>query len=247
MNLVTACPECGTSFHVRKEQLAANHGKVRCGKCGHVFDALSRLNEVPEKTEPAEKTPAPTPPPVINSPRNVPDTASKIKLASRRTKRKTSLWLLVPAAIFFLLLALLQSLYYLRTPIAAKWPELRPHFVAACELIGCKIPLPRQAELLAIIDSDLQEDAEREGLIHLSATIVNNAPFVQAYPLLELTLTNNYDKPLIRRPFHAQEYLSGRDTSQGILPGEEVEVRLPLTVNDDAVAGYRLFITYPKD
>lgn len=243
MSLVTACPECATSFHVKQDQLAASRGKVRCGNCGHVFDALSRLSEVPEKT-PAQP-PAPSPAPIANSPAKIPDTASKIKLDNRPKKRRISSWLLIPAALFFLLLALLQILYYLRTPIAAKWPELRPHLEAACTLIGCKVPLPRQAELLAIIDSDLQEDADREGLIQLSATIVNNAPFIQAYPVLELTLTNNYDKPVIRRPFTPQEYLASNSNGQGLMPGQEIEVRLPLTVNDDTVAGYRLFVTYP--
>ena len=245
MSLVTICSECATSFHVTEDQLAANRGKVRCGKCGHVFDALSRLGELPGKTDLPIRPQTPPYAPVINTPRNVPDTASKIKLAGRPARRRTSLWLLVPAAVFFLLLALLQVLYYLRTPIAAQWPELRPHLEAACALIDCKVPLPRQAELLAIIDSDLQEDTEREGLIHLSATIVNNAPFVQDYPVLELTLTNNYDKPVIRRPFTAQEYLASSDVRHGLMPGEEIDIRLPLTVNDDAVAGYRLFVTYP--
>lgn len=245
MSLVTACPECATSFHVKQDQLAANRGKVRCGNCGHVFDALSRLSEVPEQTTLTAKPPAPAPAPTVNSPRSVPDTASRIKLDNHPKKRRISSWLLIPAALFFLLLALLQTLYYLRTPIAAHWPELRPHLEAACTLIDCKVPLPRQAELLAIIDSDLQEDVDREGLIHLSATIVNNAPFTQAYPVLELTLTNNYDKPVIRRPFTPQEYLPSDNTGPGLMPGEEIELRLPLTVNDDAVAGYRLFVTYP--
>lgn len=247
MSLVTACPECSTPFHIRESQLAANNGIVRCGKCGHVFDALSRLSETTEPTALPEKSAVPeSPPPIVAIPRNVPDTASKLKLAVP-ARHRAPLWLLIPVAVLFLLLAALQSIYYLRTPIAAQWPQLRPHLELACDLAGCKIPLPQQAELLAIIDSDLQEDAEREGLIHLSATIVNNAPFIQAYPVLELTLTNNYDKPVIRRPFTAQEYLLGQNAGKGIMPGDEVDVRLALTVNDDAVAGYRLFVTYPAD
>jgi hypothetical protein len=147
-------------------------------------------------------------------------------------------------ALILLLVALLQTLYHLRTPIAAQWPVLRPYLVAACEKLQCTVGLPQHAELLAIDDSDMQEDAERAGVIHLSATLVNNAPFTQAYPLLELTLTDAYDKPVVRRALTASEYLPGQDASQGIPPGESVQIRMTLTVSEAAVAGYRLFITY---
>ena len=63
--------------------------------------------------------------------------------------------------------------------------------------------------------------------------------------MLELTLTNNYDKPVLRRPFTPAEYLSGKKMGHGLLPGEEVEVHLPLAVQDDTIAGYRLYVTYP--
>ena len=242
MSLVTSCPQCDTSFRVTQEQLAASQGKVRCGKCQQVFDALARLAEIPSPKVSHQVTPPPAavvPPP----PRLVLDTATKEKLASR-TKYKFPRWLPVLLTLVLLLGALLQTLFYLRTPIAAKWPVLRPHLVALCETLQCTIGLPRQAELLAIDDSDMQEDMERAGVIHLSATLINNASFTQAYPLLELTLTDAYDKPVVRRALTPAEYLPGEDTSQGILPGEAVQIAMALTANNAEVAGYRLFVTY---
>jgi predicted Zn finger-like uncharacterized protein len=50
MKLVTRCPQCMTAFRVHEHQLVARQGKVRCGACGHVFDAYSALVEVPEET-----------------------------------------------------------------------------------------------------------------------------------------------------------------------------------------------------
>src|SRR3546814_8934380 len=88
MSLVTACPECATSFHVKQDQLTANRGKVRCGNCGHVFDALSRLGEAPEQTTLTAKPPVLPPASIVNSPRSVPDTASRIKLDNRPRKRR---------------------------------------------------------------------------------------------------------------------------------------------------------------
>ena len=47
--MITTCPECETAFRINEEQLAARKGRVRCGKCGAVFDAraLLRAEELP--------------------------------------------------------------------------------------------------------------------------------------------------------------------------------------------------------
>ena len=39
MSRVTQCPECSTHFRVVDDQLKISGGWVRCGVCGHVFDA----------------------------------------------------------------------------------------------------------------------------------------------------------------------------------------------------------------
>ena len=43
MSLVTRCPACATSFRVSPAQLSARSGRVRCGKCGGVFDGVTGL------------------------------------------------------------------------------------------------------------------------------------------------------------------------------------------------------------
>lgn len=45
MSSITACPQCQTRFRVTEEQLQARGGKVRCGRCAHVFNALDALAE----------------------------------------------------------------------------------------------------------------------------------------------------------------------------------------------------------
>lgn len=41
----TRCPACQTTFRLTLEQIKARHGKVRCGRCQNVFDALEHLVE----------------------------------------------------------------------------------------------------------------------------------------------------------------------------------------------------------
>jgi predicted Zn finger-like uncharacterized protein len=174
------------------------------------------------------------------------DLASKNKL-NRPGKRKSHHRIFLFLALVLAIMATAQAAYFLRSEIASRWPVLKPYLAQACDLLGCTIELPKQIDLMAIDDSDLQEDAEHQGLIHLSSTIINNASFIQAYPLLEVTLTDNYDKPILRRAFTPAEYLpKGTNLRQGMRPNEEIRIELGLSASNEPVAGYRVFVTYPQ-
>ena len=45
--MLTRCPSCTTTFRVTPEQLKARQGRVRCGQCQTVFNALETLVEEP--------------------------------------------------------------------------------------------------------------------------------------------------------------------------------------------------------
>ncbi len=45
--MLTRCPACATHFRVTPEQLKARSGRVRCGECQQVFNALDTLIEEP--------------------------------------------------------------------------------------------------------------------------------------------------------------------------------------------------------
>jgi predicted Zn finger-like uncharacterized protein len=259
MSLITACPACSTNFFVKTEQLNAHHGDVRCGKCSHVFNALECLGEieespVPEMLHPPVSQPdAPVPPPAaplaakpVETPAIFGEIKSKAKPLSSGQRRSKVIWPYYAFSLVLLLIGVLQMAYFLRTPIATHWPTTKPLLAGACDLVGCKVELPKDISLLLIDDSDLQEDAEHEDVIRLSTLLINNAPFAQAYPLLELTLTDKNDRPVLRRAFTASEYMAkGSDLDAGIPAGEELQIKLALTSGDIDVSGYRVFIAYP--
>ncbi len=59
--MFTQCPQCGSYFRVRSEQLSAADGYVRCSLCTTTFDALERLHtRVPKKHR--QETDEDTPP-----------------------------------------------------------------------------------------------------------------------------------------------------------------------------------------
>ncbi len=43
--MLTRCPECATVFRVNPDQLKARQGRVRCGRCNRVFNAIDALIE----------------------------------------------------------------------------------------------------------------------------------------------------------------------------------------------------------
>lgn len=183
----------------------------------------------------------------ILSPTMMDDAAKNKTGKTSRTSRISGYakFLIFLLALILLLAGLAQAVYYLRSDIAARWPQYRPILEQACQHLQCKVELPKNADLIVIDDSDLQEDVDRQGLIHLYATLINTAGHAQAYPLLELTLTDVNDKPLLRRVFKAEEYLpASANIRRGVLSNEEINIKLSLTASGEAVAGYRLFVTY---
>jgi len=59
---LTQCPHCQATFKVQDQHLNAAGGKVRCGSCLEVFNALENLIDAGVKANTPAK-PAPTPPP----------------------------------------------------------------------------------------------------------------------------------------------------------------------------------------
>jgi len=64
--MYTHCPNCDTHFEISQEYLDIANGKVRCGKCDHIFNALENLYEnAPESVDSPEPVDSSEP---INSP-----------------------------------------------------------------------------------------------------------------------------------------------------------------------------------
>ena len=178
----------------------------------------------------------------IHSPIVIEDLTADVRFSI--PKLKINYWLI----FFSLLLALLaglQSIYAMRTQIAAEYPQFKPLLLQACATLQCEIPLPKNLDLLTIDDSDMQEDENHQSVIKFSSLLINNANYVQAYPNIEFTLTATDDQPVLRRLIKPSEYLkSNINQGTGLSAREEVRVNLVINVKDLAVAGYRVLLVY---
>lgn len=257
MSFLTRCPACATTFRAQRAQLAARGGQVRCGRCGTVFNGISALIDDAGESLAVEPTSQPglfdlsrrAP---ANGPRSAgPWPASEPLpqfLSESASLRASRLWW-----AFATLLAVLalggQIAHRYRSEIAAYAPSARGPLREACKILDCEVRLPRRSELMAIESSDLQADPRRENVIVLNAVLRNRAPYAQEYPALELTLTDQADRPVLRRVLSPQDYLDRPGTmapvAQGLASGAELALRVYFDAGRARATGYRLYLFYP--
>jgi len=256
MNLTTRCPSCGTAFRVQPVQLSARGGKVRCGKCGNVFDGVKALlAEGAAQGEDAlaiDNEPSPQLG-LFEAPKKLAgagDAANEDApvpefLDETMPPRRRITWTLAALLAFLFLIG--QLIYVFRSDIAAKFPETRPHLEAACAALRCEIRLLRNPKQLAIESSDLQADGRRENVIVLNAVVRNQAPYPQEFPSLELTLTDERDEAVARRVLAPADYLAGAaaDIARGIGPGADTVLRVYIDTTGLRAVGYRMYLFFP--
>ena len=132
-----------------------------------------------------------------------------------------------------------------RAEIVQSSPQMRPFMESLCTGLGCELPLPRDSAEIAIESSDIQPDAGREAFFTLHATLRNRADFQQAYPYLEITLTDARDKALVRKVLEPKEWLPASAPKDAFPAKRELVTRVSFEAPGVAAAGYRVYVFYP--
>jgi predicted Zn finger-like uncharacterized protein len=153
---------------------------------------------------------------------------------------RRAVWPFVMVALLLLAGLFGQLLYHFRTDVVLRWPSASAVF----EFAAVNVKLPRNSELVSIEASDLQSDNVR-GLLILQATLHNRASYAQAWPALELTLTDTNDTVVSRRVLMAADYLPPATDLATFPANGETAIKLWIEANNIGAAGYRLYIFYP--
>ncbi len=156
-------------------------------------------------------------------------------------------WVGILTALLLTLILLAQATYFFRVELAARLPGLKPLLTQYCTLLKCTIELPQNAELMVIESSELESDPNHGNIVTLHALLHNRADYAQAFPSLELTLTDLQDHVIARRIFHPVDYVQvTTGETQGIAASREIDINLHLDTSDLKPTGYRLFLFYPQ-
>lgn len=254
MSATTQCPACGTRFRATQAQLEAYHGMVRCGHCHAAFNAIENRTS----QEPSPQLDLPIVLEDVSAPEIEPEAAPAFDVTAAAAPELASaepepgpwekpprVWPWALAAALLLASLLAQAAYLFRVELAARLPGLKPALAAACTRLHCTVPLPRNPDLMSIESSNLETDPAQPGVITLTVTLRNLAPYPQEYPNLELTLTDVSDTPVGRRVLHPADYLKeAADEKTGLAGNREASLRLAIDASGLRAAGYRLFLFY---
>lgn len=205
---------------------------------------VAEIPEFPEP-QPAPETPAPVEP--VAAAAAAPEKPVQRHVPTKAEPKKPSfLWLWLAGSLLLLLVLGVQGLYFFRSDLAARYPDLRPMLQQLCGVLNCTIRLPANPDLLSIEASNLEADPQQANLVTLNAILRNRARLAQEYPLVELTLTDTQDQMIARRIFPPKEYAKNADLNRGMPPNEEVTARLYLDLGDLKASGYRIFLFYSQ-
>ena len=262
MSMLTRCANCNAVFRITTEQLVSRQGKVRCGKCGVVFNALDKLVPHPATADTgadvvtAEAALAASAPASYDLFGAAPSLAGHgagqtITSAAQGTSSlllaapdgRFAWWSLVGVLLAILLLAA-QGAYFYRSQLSVAYPPAKPLLEAACAELGCTLATPVDLQSISIESSDLQADPGNRAVLVLSAMLRNRATFAQQLPFLELSLTDPQDTALARRVLRPAEY-APRAMPATIAAGGEFQVRMYIDAGQLKANGYRLYAFYP--
>lgn len=159
-------------------------------------------------------------------------------------KIRTKLWASVAALATLLLMA--QGLYIWRGSLAQNWPGVRPTLVSLCTSLGCEIPIPRDDTQVSIESSELHPVGNDPDRLFLQASLRNRAAFDQAWPNIELTLTDSRDNVVIRKVLTSAEYLPrSHQYQRTFAASSDVAITLQFKNEGSPASGYNMLLYYP--
>lgn len=218
--MYTRCSECETLFRVTREQLNAARGRVRCGRCGNVFDALSSLHEefapLPRVAHATDDEREPHEPEVVaDEPAEWHDETAHDDVATHDDpppfllvddRRRRWPWAIV---LVLALVALGGQLVHLNRATLVEHATVGPLITRAYDVLQIPLGVPMRIDLdaFALLHHELASHPRRGGALHLSGVLSNEADFAQPWPVLELRLEDRFGDIVAARRLHPDEYL----------------------------------------
>jgi len=238
--MYTQCPECLTIYKIGSALLAQSHGSVRCGHCNAVFDALRTLaDQLPsEQVQQLEVNAGGGSPPQLTVPALRPAVGQQTLLFDPderplRTRRGSTPafararrarpparnwpWTLGAAG---LLLCLLAQIGYAERAVLLDDVHVRSVLDRVCDQFGCRLPLRHEPLRLELLSRDIRPHPSVPNALIISATLRNDADFAQAFPAVEISLSDLDENRIAMRRFLPQEYLGdAHSIATGLAPG----------------------------
>lgn len=140
------------------------------------------------------------------------------------------------------LLLVVQILWY-RFDDWATQPMGRAVYGPLCAALGCDLPLQRDTALLSTRNLAVRSHPEQPGRLRVDAVIVNEAPFAQPFPELELRFTTVHGNLVAGHRLTPDRYLAGDAAGMTLIP-PRTPVRIELAVDDPGGDAVNYFLRF---
>lgn len=191
--------------------------------------------------------PAPTPStPHRASTRTPPRPRVEYEETDPVAKRPSPAWAF--GVVVLLLILGAESAFAFRAQIAQRFAPARPWLAKACAPLRCSVPWRQDEEQLRTEESDLYEVPGTPGEFLLTARVHNLAAVPQAYPYLDLTLTDRTGQAAAKRVLRPADYL-GRTpgADEALAPGADLAIQLRIATPRLRPSGYHVEFIYSPD
>jgi predicted Zn finger-like uncharacterized protein len=252
--MYTFCPNCSALYRLTASHLGKAAGQARCGECRQVYSAIDYLfddlelaREVLEMQRSAgERKKRVVPEAVVSS---APAAASGAQASAILARPSADNWqqqaisladIGSGVAIGFLLLLLgLQWVFFSRAELAAD-ESWRPMLERGCSIVNCKIPLRADVSRVDIISRDVRKHPMVKDVLLVNVDFKNTAEFIQPYPVLEVSFTDQSGEVIAMRRFNPAEYLDeSTDQAAGMSAGSPIQALLELVDPGDQVVSFQ--------
>ncbi|RLA15929.1 MAG: hypothetical protein DRQ59_00415 [Gammaproteobacteria bacterium] len=202
----TSCSHCQSRFQITEQQLQIAHGKVRCGECDEVFNALTSLKNH-DRRQPIEYQPSPADGTAVNA-----EPKLELSLHEAMYGHKYSmlshmaplLWLI--GILVLSTLGIAQAIYYQRYPLV-QTPRFQQQVLGLCRVLPCNESQFSSTHQIKLLERNVFTHPVQSGALMVSGSFVNQASFAQKFPQLLVSLFDIQGNLIANRLFNSTEYL----------------------------------------
>ncbi len=214
----TCCPNCSSHFRISDNQLQAALGRVKCGQCAMVFNALQSLKsyegDLPESYSPSPSAAQSRQNQSIDMDIRAEPKSSGMEVSlheamyghKRNSLAHFSPFLWFIGILFLIVLGIGQSVYYQRYQLINK-PRFQQQVLRICELVPCGESNFSSIRQIKLLQRNVFTHPATSNALMVTGSFVNQAPFPQKLPNMLVSLFDTKGELIANRVFEPSEYL----------------------------------------
>ena len=236
----TTCSQCQSRFRLTEKQLKQAYGKVRCGECGCVFNALQDLKNYEGELSPGDYeqlqddlTIDKTQPIRDFEPQFEDEGRQHLSLqeAMYGSERRSGFsigplgWLI--GILLLTAAGIAQAIYYQRYQLVED-PRYQQQVMNLCRVLPCAETSFASPEQLRLLERNVFTHPVASNALMVTGSFTNQAPFAQKLPDMLISLFDVRGKLIANRLFKPTEYLLDDKNRDVIKPGAVLQFRLEI-------------------